>query len=84
MKGLFSYIKLLFKFVVEIIIIMTTKETVDEFTQRVLAESKVDIDIEYCKKHSIKYKNHEIDAAGVDLFNTKSNKAAFDFLLKSR
>jgi len=63
---------------------MKAKETVDQFTERVLAESKVDIDIDYCKEHSIKYKNHEIDAAGVNLFNTKSNKAAFDFLVKNR
>lgn len=60
------------------------KETVEEFTKRAMAEAEVDIDIEYCKKYGIKFKNHEIDATEVDLFNSKSNKAAFDLVMKNR
>lgn len=61
---------------------MKTKETAEEFAKRVLAESQVDIDIEYCKKHNIKYKNRIVDDDNTDLFNTKSNKAAFDYVMR--
>ncbi|MCW3084489.1 MAG: hypothetical protein JWP12_1855 [Bacteroidetes bacterium] len=63
---------------------MKVKDSVKQLTKNAMAEVRVDIDIEYCKKYGIKYNNHEIDAATVDLFNTKSNKAAFDFLTKNR
>jgi hypothetical protein len=49
-----------------------------------LLEIKVDIDIELCKKYGIKYHDEEkIDINKIDLFNSKSNKAAFDFLTKN-
>jgi len=69
---------------------MRDEETVEESTRRVLAEARVDIDVEYCKKHNIKFKshgnkdNHEIDFACVDLFNAKSVEAAFEFLTRNR
>ena len=58
-------------------------ESVEEFTQRILNNYRVDIDVEYCKKHGIKFKNHEIDATKVDLFNSKSNKDAFEYVTKN-
>lgn len=61
-----------------------SKETIDEFVFKVLTESKVDIDIEYCKKYGIKYTNHEEDASKKDLFDSKCNKAAFDLIFKNR
>jgi hypothetical protein len=63
---------------------MKVKESIEQFTQRVLEESVVDIDIEYCKKHGIKYKNHENDSNNCDLFTTKSNIAAFEVVFKNR
>ncbi len=62
---------------------ITNKETVEQFTKRVLEESLVDIDIEYCKKNKVIFKNHEIDATQIELFNSKTNKAAFDFVMKN-
>jgi hypothetical protein len=67
-----------------IISAMKTKETIEEFTARVLSEVKVDVDINYCIKHGVKFKNHEIDANGIELFNSKANKAAFDLVFKNR
>lgn len=63
---------------------MKIKDSVKQATQKSMAEARVDIDIDFCKTHGIKFKNHEIDAATVDLFNTKSNKAAFDFVTRKR
>jgi len=63
---------------------MRKNETVEEFTKRVLQEVRVDVDMAYCQANGIKFKNHEKDASEVDLFNTKSNKAAFDYILKNR
>ena len=61
---------------------MKNKETVEEFALRVLHESNTDVNINYCIENGIKYDNHEIDASKIDLFTTKSNKAAFDFVIK--
>lgn len=58
------------------------KDSVKKFAETSMSEAKVDIDVEYCKTHGIKYQNHEVDASKVDLFNSKSNKAAFDFVMK--
>lgn len=55
-------------------------ETPLEFALRVMRESEVDIDVEYCVKQGIKYDNHEIDASEVILFDKKSTKAAFDLV----
>lgn len=58
------------------------KESVKQFAKKAMAEAKVDIDIEFCKRNKIKYSDNENDASKVDLFNTKSNKDAFDFIVK--
>jgi hypothetical protein len=64
--------------------VMKVKDSVKQRTIEAMAEIRVDIDIEYCKKHGIKYDNDEVASSTVDLFNTKSNKAAFDFLTRNR
>lgn len=61
---------------------MKIKESAKEFAYRVLRESKVDIDVDYCIKHGIKFNDSESEIE-CDLFNSKSNKAAFDFVTKN-
>ena len=61
---------------------MKSTETVTEFAQRVLEEAQFDVSTEYCIKNGIKFDNHEVNANSLDLFTTKSNKAAFDFISK--
>lgn len=58
------------------------KESIKQFVKKAMAESKVDIDVEYCKRNNIKYPDNETDVSKVDLFNTKSNNDAFDFVMK--
>ena len=57
-------------------------ETPREFAERVVRNAKVDIDLDYCEKRGLKYKNHEIDASSVELFNSASTKAAFDLVTR--
>ncbi len=63
---------------------MKIKNSVIEKVNRELSRVRIDVDIELCKQNNIKYDNDEVDASNVDLFNRKSNKAAFDFLTKKR
>ena len=63
---------------------MKLNQSILQLTQKTLAEVKVDIDTDYCKKYGIKYVNHEIDANEVSLFNSKSTKADFDLVFKNR
>ena len=61
---------------------MKIKDSVIEKVNKELSRVRVDVDIEFCKQNNIKYDNDEVNASTVDLFNKKSNKAAFDFLTK--
>lgn len=61
---------------------MKTQETVEEFVLRSIEESKFDVDIDFCLENKIKFKNDEIDASFLNLFETKSNKAAFKLVSK--
>jgi hypothetical protein len=58
------------------------KESVEEFVERVLRESKIDIDIEYCKKHNIKFpsrgEEESDDEIWARLGDTERNKKIFD------
>ena len=57
-------------------------ETPQEFAERVMRTTVVDIDLDYCEKHGLKYKNHEIDASTVELFNESSTRAAFKLITR--
>lgn len=60
-----------------IILVMSesSNETAEEFAKRVISEAVVDIDIDYCKINAVKP-----ETKSLELFNTKSNKAAFDLV----
>ncbi len=67
------------------------KESVKEEVKKSISEMRFDIDIEYCKKHGLhgydkEYTVEEFEKVmdGVDLFDSKSNKAAFDLVFKNR
>jgi hypothetical protein len=62
---------------------MKIKQSTIEFTKKVLKEALVDIDIEYCIKHNINYENNHINSEKFELFNTASNKSAFDLVFRS-
>lgn len=57
-------------------------ETPLEFAERVVRNAKVDIDLDYCEKRGLKYKNHEIDASTVELFTESSIEAAFKLVTR--
>ena len=65
---------------------MPIKESVKEFVDRAMKDIKIDIDIEYCKKHDIKFKDtpdvETEDEIWARLGDTKKNKAIFDYLTK--
>lgn len=61
---------------------MKDLEKVRKFAQRVLDESRFDVDTQYCIDNNIKFNNHEDDAKTVSLFTTDSNRAAFEFVSK--
>lgn len=63
---------------------MALKDSVKEATKKAIENARIDIDIEYCKLHGIKFNNHEINSDSIELFDSKMNKAAFDFLTKNR
>jgi hypothetical protein len=63
---------------------MKVKDSIKQFAQRVVDESIVDIDINFCKENGIKYKNHEKDASKVELFTSESNLAAYKAVFKKK
>lgn len=60
------------------------KDSIKQLVKKEMEQANVDIDIEYCKKNGIKYDNHEVDSSTIQLFDPKTNKAAFEFVTKSR
>lgn len=58
------------------------KETVDEFVANSMAEMRVDIDVEFCKRNNIKFSNHEIAAENIDLFNKDAINSAYSLMKK--
>lgn len=55
---------------------MKKQETMKEFTRRVLREVRVDVDVDYCKAHGIKFRSYEDekDVSTADLFSSESIK----------
>ena len=60
------------------------KELIQEFVAQAMCDIQLDIDVDYCKKHNIKFDNHEIDVDSIVLFDSKSNKTAYDLVSKLR
>ncbi len=57
---------------------MLNKETPKEFALRVLRESRIDVDIEYCKLHNIKFEDSVDDESEEEVWarlaNTEKNR----------
>ncbi|MEK6829039.1 MAG: hypothetical protein AABY15_02850 [Nanoarchaeota archaeon] len=66
---------------------MNDKETIEEYVARLMSEMRFDVDVEFCKKHDITFSPNSGDMTEeefekIDLFNSKANKEAFDFVSK--
>jgi len=62
-------------------------QDVKDFVKKAMSEIRLDVDIEYCKKHNIKFKD-TVDKETEDelwdrLADSKRTKAAFDIVTKN-
>lgn len=64
------------------------KDSTIEYTKKALEEALVDIDIEYCKKHNIKFKDtldkETEDEIWARLGNKEITKRAFDIVTRNK
>lgn len=61
---------------------MATTETTDAFINRFKELAQFDVDVKHCQENGIKFKNNEKDTKEIELFTSKSNIAAFNFIAK--
>jgi hypothetical protein len=65
---------------------MEIKQSVKDSVNKMMSEIRVDVDIEYCKKHNIKFKDTQDKETEDEIWDrlgdSKRNKVIFDYLTK--